>query len=58
MTEERFSFRWGISLLDEGDTRIPNFFWVYADLRGKTCRREAELGYNMQPSEANQPKEV
>jgi hypothetical protein len=27
MTEERFSFRWGISLLDEGDTRIPNFFF-------------------------------
>jgi len=39
----------------ESDTSV---LWVYADLRGKTCRREAELGYNMQPSEANQPKEV
>lgn len=27
MAEETFSFRWGIPLLDEGDTRIPNFFF-------------------------------
>ena len=26
-TEERFSFRWGISLLDEGMTVVPNFFF-------------------------------
>lgn len=27
MSNETFSFRWGISLLDQGDTRIPNFFF-------------------------------
>lgn len=27
MSEEHFSFRWGIPLLDKGDTRVPNFFF-------------------------------
>lgn len=27
MVDQPFSFRWGIHLLDKGDTRIPNFFF-------------------------------
>lgn len=35
--EEKFSFRWGIPLLDEGFTQIPNhFFRVYSRLISRT----------------------
>ena len=27
MVDQPFSFRWGIHLLDQGDTRVPNFFF-------------------------------
>lgn len=36
MSDETFSFRWGISLLDEGDTRIPNFFFDHYAEAGVT----------------------
>jgi len=36
MAGESFSFRWGIPLLDEGDTRIPNFFFDHYTEAGVT----------------------
>lgn len=34
MGDQSFSFRWGIPLLDKGDTRIPNFFFDHYTAAG------------------------